>query len=107
MSRNNTELMGMSTVLVCKTSVTAINALAITTLTYAKQAGGQGQTWWYMVKRAAIDTCGPVIFDPRLTPFAYGCRTSPSASGTSAPLMPLLSALHTASPLQEPTLTGV
>ena len=42
MSRNNTELMGMSTVLMCKTSVTAINALAITTRTYAKQAGGQG-----------------------------------------------------------------
>ena len=65
---NNTELMGMSTGLVCKNTKLPVPASNVTRAKVAGGASTQGEVWKYSVPRAAVASCGALVFDPRMTP---------------------------------------
>ena len=74
-SYQDTELMGMSTGLVCKSTKLAVPAANVT----RERIDGafQGEVWKYSVPRSLVASCGAVVFDPRMTP--------PNAPTLSAP----------------------
>jgi hypothetical protein len=83
---NSTELMGMSTGLVCKNTKLAVPASKVT-LKRQDDASDQGEVWKYSVPRSAVASCEALVFDPRMTPagaptlsaaFSAGSVSSPS-----------------------------
>jgi len=63
---DDTELMGMSTGLVCKNTKMAVPASNV-----ARERvydASQVEVWKYSVPRSAVAACGAVVFDPRMTP---------------------------------------
>ena len=85
---NNTELMGMSTGLVCKNTKLPVPA---SNVTRAKVAGGastqcdtQGEVWKCSVPRAAVASCGALVFDPRMTPPNAPTLTAPVPLGSGS-----------------------
>ena len=65
---NSTELMGMSTGLVCKSTKLAVPAANVTREKVAGGSSTQGEVWKYSVPRAAVASCAALVFDPRMTP---------------------------------------
>ena len=63
---DDTELMGMSTGLVCKSTTLAVPASNVTR--ERVDDGSKGEVWKYSVPRSAVAACGAVVFDPRMTP---------------------------------------
>ena len=100
---NSTELMGMSTGLVCKSTKLAVPAANVT----AERVDGsfQGEVWKYSVPRSVVASCGAVVFDPRMTPAGAptltasdaaldsGCAGSPSPPFSVRALTVIASAL--------------
>ena len=63
---DDTELMGMSTGLVCKSTTLTVPASNVTR--ERVDDGSKGEVWKYSVPRSAVAACGAVVFDPRMTP---------------------------------------
>ena len=82
---DNTELMGMSTGLVCKDTALPVPASNVTREKVAGGASTQGEVWKYSVPRAAVASCGALVFDPRMTPANAPTLTSAPTPLTSAP----------------------